>query len=177
MAREISQPADTIRDAVVLTRAPCCVCVNSAAQNRQTHEKVAIKHIDRVLADKADTIRIVRELRFLRLLKHPNIIAVHDVLLPTARTAFDSIYIVFELLDTDLSHLIRSKTKYDEVHIQVRRSERQWTHFFVHRCSPFGSLTRLRPSGRSGCFTSCSQAYGTYTQRECSIEISSRATF
>lgn len=98
--------------------------MHSAAQNRQTHEKVAIKHIDRVLADKADTIRIIRELRFLRLLQHPNIIAVHDVLLPSARTAFDSIYIVFELLDTDLSHLIRSKTKYDEVHIQVRRSER-----------------------------------------------------
>ena len=95
---------------------------HSAAQNRQTHEKVAIKHIDRVLADKADTIRIIRELRFLRLLQHPNIIAVHDVLLPSARTAFDSIYIVFELLDTDLSHLIRSKTKYDEVHIQVRVS-------------------------------------------------------
>ena len=90
----------------------------SAAQNRQTQEKVAIKHIDRVLADKADTIRIIRELRFLRLLQHPNIIAVHDVLLPSARTAFDSIFIVFELLDTDLSHLIRSKTKYDEVHIQ-----------------------------------------------------------
>lgn len=153
------------------------MCHNSAAQNRQTHEKVAIKHIDRVLADKADTIRIVRELRFLRLLKHPNIIAVHDVLLPTARTAFDSIYIVFELLDTDLSHLIRSKTKYDEVHIQVRRSERQWTHFLVHRCHPFGSLTRFCWSGRSGCCTSCSRAYGTYTQRECSIEISSRATF
>ena len=82
---------------------------------------MAIKHIDRVLADKADTIRIIRELRFLRLLHHPNIIAVHDVLLPSARTSFDSIFIVFELLDTDLSHLIRSKTKYDEVHIQVRR--------------------------------------------------------
>jgi serine/threonine protein kinase len=94
--------------------------VYSAAQNRQTQEKVAIKHIDRVLADKADTIRIIRELRFLRLLQHPNIIAVRDVLLPSQRTVFDSIYIVFELLDTDLSHLIRSKTKYDEVHIQVR---------------------------------------------------------
>ena len=90
----------------------------SAAQNRYTQEKVAIKHIDRVLADKADTIRIIRELRFLRLLQHPNIIAVRDVLLPSHRAAFDSIYIVFELLDTDLSHLIRSKTKYDEVHIQ-----------------------------------------------------------
>ena len=27
-------------------------------------------------------------------------------------------YIVFELLDTDLAHMIRSKTKYDEVHTQ-----------------------------------------------------------
>ena len=89
-----------------------------SAQNRYTGEKVAIKHIDRVLADKADTVRIIRELRFLRLLKHPNIIAVHDVMLPSQRKDFDAIYIVFELLDTDLAHLIRSKTKYEEVHIQ-----------------------------------------------------------
>ena len=73
-----------------------------------------------MLADKADTVRIIRELRFLRLLQHPNIIAVHDVLLPSRRKDFDAIFIVFERLDTDLAHLIRSKTKYEEVHIQVR---------------------------------------------------------
>ena len=89
-----------------------------AARNKHTGEKVAIKHIDRVFADKADTVRIIRELRFLRLLKHPNIIGVVDVLLPQQRTTFDDIYIVFELLDTDLAHMIRSKTKYDETHRQ-----------------------------------------------------------
>ncbi len=89
-----------------------------AARNKHTGEKVAIKHIDRVFADKADTVRIIRELRFLRLLKHPNIIGVVDVLLPQQRTSFDDIYIVFELLDTDLAHMIRSKTKYDETHRQ-----------------------------------------------------------
>ena len=72
-----------------------------AARNKHTGEKVAIKHIDRVFADKADTVRIIRELRFLRLLKHPNIIGVVDVLLPQQRTTFDDIYIVFELLDTN----------------------------------------------------------------------------
>ena len=51
-------------------RAPCRC---SAARNRHTGEKVAIKHIDRVFADKADTVRIIRELRFLRVLKHPNV--------------------------------------------------------------------------------------------------------
>ena len=69
-----------------------------AARNKHTGEKVAIKHIDRVFADKADTVRIIRELRFLRILKHPNIIGVVDVLMPQARTTFDDIYIVFELL-------------------------------------------------------------------------------
>jgi serine/threonine protein kinase len=59
-----------------------------AARNKHTGEKVAIKHIDRVFADKADTVRIIRELRFLRVLKHPNIIGVVDVLLPQQRTTF-----------------------------------------------------------------------------------------
>ena len=87
-----------------------------AGRSRVTGEKVAIKHIDRVFEDKADTVRIVRELRFLRLLRHPNIIGVKEVLVPRNETAFHDIYIVTELMDTDLSHLIKSKTKYDDVH-------------------------------------------------------------
>ena len=39
-----------------------------AARNKHTGEKVAIKHIDRVFADKADTVRIIRELRCVALL-------------------------------------------------------------------------------------------------------------
>jgi serine/threonine protein kinase len=66
-----------------------------------------------VLADKADTVRIIRELRFLRLLQHPNIIAVHDVLLPSRRKDFDAIFIVFERLDTDLAS--------DPLEDQIRR--------------------------------------------------------
>jgi mitogen-activated protein kinase 1/3 len=51
-------------------------------------------------------------------LKHPNVVAVKDVLLPQKSKDFDDIYIVTELLDTDLSHLIKSKTKYEDVHIR-----------------------------------------------------------
>jgi serine/threonine protein kinase len=65
-----------------------------AGRNRTTDGKVAIKHIDRVFADKADTVRIIRELRFLRLLKHPNIVEVQDVLIPQRQKAFDDIFIV-----------------------------------------------------------------------------------
>ena len=63
-----------------------------AGRNRSTGEKVAIKHIDRVFADKADTVRIIRELRFLRLLRHPNIVAVSEVLIPQREKSFDDIF-------------------------------------------------------------------------------------
>lgn len=36
-------------------------------------KKIAIKHIARVFQVKEDAIRIIRELRFLRVLKHPNV--------------------------------------------------------------------------------------------------------
>ena len=55
--------------------------------------EVAIRHIDRVFTDKADTVRVIRELRFLWVLKHPNIVGVVDVLLPQQRTSFDDTYI------------------------------------------------------------------------------------
>jgi len=81
-----------------------------------TLKKVAIKHIDRVFDAREDALRIVRELRFLRLLKHANVVAVEDVLLPRNPKSFNDIHIVFELFDTDLNHMIRSETRYDMTH-------------------------------------------------------------
>jgi serine/threonine protein kinase len=87
-----------------------------AGRSRQTRVKVAIKHIDRVFQVKEDAIRILRELQFLRMLRHPKIISVENVLLPRDAKTFNDVHIVFELFDTDLSHMIRSETRYDESH-------------------------------------------------------------
>lgn len=87
-----------------------------AGRSRSAGTKVAIKHIDRVFQVREDAIRILRELRFLRMLKHSHIIAVEDVLLPKDPKTFNDVHIVFELFDTDLSHMIRSETQYDESH-------------------------------------------------------------
>lgn len=82
-----------------------------------TRRQVAIKHIDRVFQTRGDTMRILRELRLLRLLgQHQCIIGVRDVLLPRSPLTFDDIYIVFDLFDTDLNQMIRSKTVYDISH-------------------------------------------------------------
>jgi serine/threonine protein kinase len=79
------------------------------ARSRGTGEDVAIKHIDRVFSDPADTVRIIRELRFLRMLKHPAIVGVSTVLHPANPARFDDIFIVTELLDSDLSQLTRRR--------------------------------------------------------------------
>lgn len=48
---------------------------------------MAIKHIDRVFEVREDALRIVRELRFLRLLKHANVrrLPLRLLLLPSCR--------------------------------------------------------------------------------------------
>ena len=58
-----------------------------------------------------DAIRILRELRLLRLLEHPKIVAVEDVIMPSDKGTFEDVHIVFELFDTDLNQMIRSETK------------------------------------------------------------------
>ena len=79
------------------------------ARSRQTGGEVAIKHIDRVFADPADAVRTIREVKLLRVLDHPAIVNVRTVLQPANPASFDDIFIVTELLSSDLSQLIRKR--------------------------------------------------------------------
>ena len=63
---------------------------------------VAIKKFTNVFEHKLFAKRTLRELKFLRLLKHDNIIAVKTIMLPKSREEFEDIYVVFELMHTDL---------------------------------------------------------------------------
>ncbi|EPY26217.1 extracellular signal-regulated kinase 1/2 [Angomonas deanei] len=71
---------------------------------------VAIKKVPKVLDDLVDGRRILRELKILRYLSgHPNIIRVLDVMCPIFGSGImRDIYIVTELLDTDLYALLKS---------------------------------------------------------------------
>lgn len=87
------------------------------ATDRTTGEKVAVKRIKRVLDSSGMATRILRELKFLRFLhSHENIIAVKDVLIPGERDKFNDVFVVFELMPTDLGRLLRSRTKLYEQH-------------------------------------------------------------
>ena len=93
---------------------------------RRTGQPVAIKHIDRVFHNHSDALKVARELRLLRVLRHPNLIEVKSVLLPRRPSFFDDICVVFELFETDVAQMIASPTPYDETH-------RRWILFQVLR--------------------------------------------
>lgn len=82
-------------------------------------QKVAVKRILKCLDTHPMATRILRELKFLRLLsKHENIIQVKDVLLPSHLDKFNDTFVVFELMPTDLSRLLRSNTTLKPEHVK-----------------------------------------------------------
>lgn len=89
-----------------------------SAIDANTGKKVAIKRVDRLLDDKTDAKRILREVKILRhLRKHANIVRLIDFYLEPKET-FNEVYIVFELMQTDMRKIIQSKNKLLEVHYQ-----------------------------------------------------------
>lgn len=76
--------------------------------NRETNERVAIKKIINVFGNQIDALRTLRELKLLRLIRHENVIALKDVMMPIHRNSFKDVYLVYELMDTDLHQIIKS---------------------------------------------------------------------
>jgi mitogen-activated protein kinase 1/3 len=76
--------------------------------NKDTNEKVAIKKISNIFDNCVDSVRTLRELMLLRHIQHENVIAFKDVMMPVQRTSFKDVYLVYELMDTDLDQIIQS---------------------------------------------------------------------
>ena len=89
-----------------------------SAKNNETGDRVAIKKITNAFENTTDARRTLREIRLLRHLFHENIIAVKDIMKPVSRLAFNDVYIVYELMDTDLHQIIRSSQTLTDDHCQ-----------------------------------------------------------
>ncbi|KAK9056881.1 hypothetical protein SSX86_024245 [Deinandra increscens subsp. villosa] len=79
-----------------------------AAVDTQTGEKVAIKKITNIFEHSSDAIRILREIKLLRLLRHPDIVEIKRIMMPPSRRDFKDIYVVFELMESDLHQVIKA---------------------------------------------------------------------
>jgi len=64
--------------------------------------KVAIKQIKGVFDNDTDCKRILREIKLLRRLDHPYIIKLYDVVEPQNLDTFTDLYLVLELVESDL---------------------------------------------------------------------------
>ena len=92
--------------------------VVSSATDRNDGRKVAIKRINDVFENLSDATRILREIKLLRLLKHKDIVSVHSILLPPNELDFKDLYVVFELMETDLHQVIKAN---DDMTIEHHR--------------------------------------------------------
>lgn len=92
--------------------------VVGAAVDTHTGEKVAIKKINDVFDHVSDATRILREIKLLRLLRHPDVVEIKHIMLPPSRREFKDIYVVFELMESDLHQVIKANDDLTPEHHQ-----------------------------------------------------------
>ena len=86
--------------------------------DKKTNRNVAIKKVGNAFEDLIDAKRIVREIKLLRFFKHDNIVSLIDIQKPPKRTGFEDIYIITDLMETDLHRVIYSRQELTDDHIQ-----------------------------------------------------------
>ncbi|KAK4719349.1 hypothetical protein R3W88_017687 [Solanum pinnatisectum] len=92
--------------------------VVASAIDTKTGERVAIKKINDVFEHVSDATRILREIKILRLLRHPDIVEIKHIMLPPSRREFKDIYVVFELMESDLHQVIKANDDLTPEHYQ-----------------------------------------------------------
>ncbi|GAA0184249.1 non-receptor serine/threonine protein kinase [Lithospermum erythrorhizon] len=111
--------------------------VVAAAIDTHTGEKVAIKKIDGIFEHVSEATRILREIKLLRLLRHPDIVEIKHIMLPPCRREFKDIYVVFELMETDLHHVIKVNNDLMPEHFQFFLYQLLRALKFMHSANVF----------------------------------------
>ena len=86
------------------------------ARDRATGETVAIKKIRRAFEDAADCKKTLREIKLLQHFNHENILQLKEIMVPSGEWL--DLYLVFERMDSDLHHVLRSKQILTNNHIR-----------------------------------------------------------
>lgn len=68
------------------------------------------------------------------------VIAIKDIIRPPKMDAFNDVYIVYELMDTDLHQIIRSDQQITDDHCQVGHLQNSWGFICCHLIYTFQLL-------------------------------------
>ncbi|CAD8071893.1 unnamed protein product [Paramecium sonneborni] len=97
----------------------CVIQADDKNAKTEKDRQVAIKKIERAFEHRLYAKRTLRELKILRLMRHENIVELKTLLLPKSREEFEDVYMVTELLETDLAQVIKSDQVLTDEHIQL----------------------------------------------------------
>lgn len=89
-----------------------------AVHDYQDNSNVAIKKCKKIYQSRTLAKRTLREIRLLRQFNHENIVKLKSILLPPDLRYYTDLYLVFEIMDTDLAQIIRSPQQLKEQHTQ-----------------------------------------------------------
>ena len=90
-----------------------------AAKDNRTGRKVAIKKISNTFDVLTVAKRTYRELKILRHLRHDNIISILDIMeAPEEESSFQDVYVVLDLMESDLHHIIHSVQPLSDDHVK-----------------------------------------------------------
>ncbi|KAJ7295271.1 hypothetical protein O6H91_03G001800 [Diphasiastrum complanatum] len=108
-----------------------------SAIDTHTGEKVAIKKINDIFEHISDATRILREIKLLRLLRHPDIVEIKHIMLPPSRREFKDIYVVFELMESDLHQVIKANDDLSPEHYQFFLYQLLRSLKYIHTANVF----------------------------------------
>lgn len=91
------------------------VCSCTDMLRRQNY---AIKKVPKAFDDEIDAKRVLREIKLMRHFDHPNIVTLIDMIPPLESEAFNDIYAVMDLMETDLHRVIYSKNELSIDHVR-----------------------------------------------------------
>ncbi|KAH7331643.1 hypothetical protein KP509_20G045300 [Ceratopteris richardii] len=108
-----------------------------SAIDTHTGEKVAIKKINDIFEHVSDATRILREIKLLRLLRHPDIVEIKHIMLPPSPREFKDIYVVFELMESDLHQVIKANDDLTPEHYQFFLYQLLRAMKYIHTANVF----------------------------------------
>eukprot|EP00300_Choanocystis_sp_HF-7_P013319 c18247_g1_i2.p1 GENE.c18247_g1_i2~~c18247_g1_i2.p1 ORF type:complete len:426 (+),score=86.55 c18247_g1_i2:88-1278(+) len=95
---------------------------------------VAVKKMHSLFLHEIDAKRGLRELRILRSLNHENILGVRDIMTipPHDIDAMDAVYLVMELMETDLHRVIYSDQVLTDLHLKYFMYQMAKALYYIH---------------------------------------------
>ena len=86
--------------------------------DRKDNRNVAIKKVTNAFDDLEDARHILREIKILSFFDHDNIVTLLDVPKPDNKDTYNDVYVITDLMETDLHRVIYSRQELTDEHIQ-----------------------------------------------------------